>query len=67
MDYEEKCPICGSEDYEVEDYEECYDGDEGSQWWRCICSNNHKFCMEKVFKLVAVNITPEEEENEKVL
>ena len=62
MDYEEKCPVCGSEDYEVEYYEECFDTYGCSQWWHCCCPNNHRFEIEKVYNLVNVNITPEGEE-----
>lgn len=67
MIYEEKCPICGSADYEIEDYQECFDDVGCSQWWICRCPNGHSFCMEKVYKLTNVVIAPEENENEEVL
>ena len=69
MTYEEKCPICGSEDFEIDDYgEECFDEYECTLWWSCSCSNNHKFSIEKIFKLANVNIVPEGEyEDEGIL
>ena len=57
MAYSETCPKCGSEDYEVEDYGDSFDGFGGEQWWTCTCSNcGCKFDMTKSYKLTNVII-----------
>ena len=34
----EACPVCSSEDYTVNDYNEDFDGEESSsRWWSCRC------------------------------
>lgn len=60
MCYEEKCPICNSEDYEVEDYSDTFDTFSGEQWWICVCPNGHKFSITKIYDLKDVIIEPEE-------
>ena len=61
MKYEEKCPICGDENYEVEDYDDSYDCDGGEQWWYCRCLNGHKFSITKIYELKNVIIEEEKE------
>ena len=60
MCYEEKCPICNSENYEVEDYSDSFDTFGGEQWWYCVCHNGHKFSITKVYDLKDVIIESEE-------
>ena len=60
MRYEEKCPICNSENYETEDYSDGFDTYSGEQWWYCVCSNGHRFSITKVYELKNVIIEPEE-------
>lgn len=51
---EERCPICGDENYEIEDYREeppfldnhCY------KEWKCICQNGHRFSMSETYLLI---------------
>ena len=59
MYVEEKCPVCNSEDYEIEDYGDSFDIDGGEQWWQCKCNNGHSFSIHRYYELT--NVTIEEE------
>lgn len=39
---EEKCPDCGSEEYDIDRYWDDFDEDGGVRWWQCTCSKCHK-------------------------
>ena len=57
MSYNEACPNCGSEDYEVSDYGDSFDTYGGEQWWTCTCSKcGHSFEMIKTYELKNVII-----------
>ncbi len=36
---EEKCPNCGSSDYEVDIFWDDFDEDGGRRVWECVCSS----------------------------
>jgi len=39
---DEKCPNCSSDDYEVDNFWDDFDEDDGVRGWECICSSCHK-------------------------
>ena len=50
----ECCPICGNENFDVDDYEEepfLLDRDIVYKKWKCICQNGHKFSMSETYLL----------------
>lgn len=61
MTYSETCPKCGSEEYEVNDYDDNFDQFGAVQWWACTCTEcKTKFQMTKLYKLTEVSIEEEE-------
>lgn len=62
MLYDERCPECASEDFEIEDYGDAFDEDGGEQWWNCKCSKcGCKFSIDKIYVLSNVVIEKEGE------
>ena len=58
---EERCPICGDENYEIEDYEEelsFFDNDHFYKGWKCICQNGHRFSMSETYLLIERECAP---------
>ena len=55
----EACPVCGSEDYTIEDYGENFWGDDsGTQWWRCHCDKcGCLFDIELCYELTDVSVS----------
>ena len=39
---EEKCPNCGFEDYDINEYWDDFDEDGGIRVWKCTCPKCHK-------------------------
>lgn len=61
LDYEQ-CPYCGSESFNTDDYNENYDIDEVSFYWRCECNECKKvFDITKWYKLVETSVRTQEE------
>lgn len=61
LDYEQ-CPYCGSENFSTDDYNENYDIDEVSFYWRCNCNECKKvFDITKWYKLVETSVQTQEE------
>lgn len=61
LDYEQ-CPYCGSENFSTDDYNENYDIDEVSFYWRCNCNECKKvFDITKWYKLVETSVRTQEE------
>jgi len=59
-DYE--CPDCQSNDYLINDYNDDFDYNGGSQWWTCTCSKcGCKFTIFKDYKLIRTIIEKDEE------
>ena len=57
MKYTESCPKCHSEEYEINDYGDNFDQFGAEQWWICTCVNcDTKFSINKMYKLVEVNV-----------
>lgn len=54
----EICPACGSVDYTVDDYNDNFDIDGGSQWWYCRCNKcGLMFDIERLYELVDISVT----------
>lgn len=55
----EACPVCNSEDYTIEDYNNDFLGlDGGSQWWLCRCDKcGCMFDIERIYELVDVSVS----------
>jgi len=55
----EACPVCGSEDYIIEEYSDDFSGlDGGTQWWRCRCDKcGCLFEIERSYELVDVSVS----------
>lgn len=55
----EACPVCGSENYIVEDYSDDYCGLDGAgQWWSCRCDKcGCLFDIERSYELVDISVT----------
>ena len=61
----ERCPICGDENYEVENYEEdspFLDCSHICKEWKCICQNGHRFSMSETYLLIERECVPIREE-----
>ena len=59
---DECCPYCGSESYNTDDYDEFYDTDEVSFYWRCDCNECKKtFHVTKWYKLIDTSVRTQEE------
>lgn len=61
----ECCPICGDENYEVENYEEepsLFDSNHVYKGWQCVCQNGHKFFMSETYLLIERECTSMKEE-----
>jgi hypothetical protein len=61
---EEKCSICGSEEFEVEDFGENFTDEGAEQWWDCKCEHGHRSNMYRVYTLNRAGIIPIESEEE---
>ena len=55
----EVCPVCGSENYTIEDYSDNFnDFGSGSQWWLCCCEKcGCMFDIEKIYELVDISVS----------
>ncbi len=54
---EEKCPVCGSEEYGINDYWDDFDEEGGVRVWRCTCPECHKqFEITYAYKCTAVTV-----------
>lgn len=55
----EACPVCGSEDYTIDDYSDNFLGEEGgTQWWRCRCDKcGCLFDIERSYELAAISVS----------
>lgn len=62
MIVEEKCPVCGSTQFEIVEYDTEASDDYMDDWIRCVCSNNHAFYIDRIYELRTVNIYPDDEE-----
>ena len=59
---DERCPYCGSVNYNSDDYDEYYDIDEVSYHWRCDCNECKKvFHVTKWYKLIDTSVETQEE------
>ncbi len=48
----EKCPRCGSGDYELFDYGNFFDNFEVREWWTCVCCDCEcQYDITKIYKL----------------
>ena len=55
---EEKCPICGSTEYDTEDYCEEFDYTAARQWWECKCAKCEQiFTIERTYNLKSVEVS----------
>ena len=60
MLYDESCPECASEDFEIEDYSDSFGPYGGEQWWFCRCTKGGcKFSIDKIYDLSNVIIEKE--------
>ena len=58
----ERCPYCGSEDFNTYDYDESYDVDKVSFYWRCDCNECKKtFHITQWYKLIETLVQTQEE------
>jgi hypothetical protein len=55
----EACPVCGSEDYTIEDYGDDFSGLDGAaQWWSCRCDKcGCRFDIERSYELVDLSVS----------
>ena len=54
---EEKCPDCGSEDYDISEYWDDFDEDGGIRVWKCVCPKCHKnFIITYEYKCTEVTV-----------
>jgi len=61
LDYEQ-CPYCGSEDFDISDFDQNFDIDDVSFYWRCNCNECEKvFNIIKWYKLIKTSVQTEEE------
>lgn len=55
---DERCLYCGSDNFDTNDYEQNFDIDEVSFYWRCNCNECKKvFYVNKRYKLIEVSVT----------
>ena len=58
----ERCPYCGSENFNTNDYDEDYGDNEVSLYWRCDCNECKKvFHITKWYKLIETSVQTQEE------
>ena len=58
----ERCPYCGSENFNTDDYDEDYGVGGVSFYWRCDCNECKKvFHVTKWYKLVETSVRTQEE------
>ena len=55
----EACPVCGSEDYTIEDYGDDFSGLDGAaQWWSCRCDKcGCRLDIERSYELVDLSVS----------
>lgn len=54
---EDKCPNCGLEDYEINDYWDDFDEEGGIRVWKCTCSKCHqKFDITYAYKCTEITV-----------
>lgn len=59
---DERCPYCGSDNFDTDDYNENFDVDEVSYYWRCECRECKKvFHITKWYKLTETLVQTNEE------
>jgi hypothetical protein len=52
---EEKCPKCGFEDYEINEYWDDFDEENGIRVWECTCEKCHqKFDIIYTYKCTGI-------------
>lgn len=56
---EEKCPSCGFEDYDIDNYWDDFDEDGGVRWWQCTCPKCHKH-FDIVYEYKCTGVTVKE-------
>lgn len=55
--FDEKCPNCSSQDYEVDIFWDYFDEDGGRRVWECVCpSCNTRFSIMYEYKYIGTTI-----------
>ena len=55
---EEACPVCGSEEFTIDDFRDNLDFEEGYKWCRCCCDKcGCKLDIEYIYQLIDISVS----------